>query len=103
MKFTTIRFLFACTGILMAFQSPWLSLAQSTVTRRVTRTIEETSSAVIRGHLHPRAIRTADEGRVDDDFPLDRITMMFKPTEVQQSQLESYLDELHDPSSADYQ
>src|SRR5215475_14901064 len=80
-----------------------LTSAQVNVADRVTRAIEGRSTSVLRGHLHPLATAAADQGPVGPGFHLDRITMMFKPTGAQQASLATFLDQLHNPSSPEFQ
>jgi subtilase family serine protease len=107
MKFTTTPFqkwVALVVFIGLSIEAPLrLTSAQVNVADRVTRAIEERSTSVLRGHLHPLATAGADRGRVTPGFHLDRITMMFKPTEAQQASLTTLLDQLHNPSSPEYQ
>jgi subtilase family serine protease len=107
MKFTTTPFqkwvaLVVFLGL--SIEAPLrLTSAQVNAADRVTRAIEGRSTSVLRGHLHPLATAAADQGRVGPGFHLDRITMMFKPTGAQQASLATFLDQLHNPSSPEYQ
>jgi subtilase family serine protease len=56
----------------------------------------------IHGHLHPLAQRRFDRGRVNELFQLNHVTMMFKPTAVQQAALNTLLEQQQDPSSPNY-
>jgi subtilase family serine protease len=56
----------------------------------------------LRGSVSPLARPQSDQGSVADSFPLNRITMVFKPTETQQSALIELLDEQQDPASKNF-
>ena len=57
---------------------------------------------MIRGHIHPLARAGYDRGKVGNLFAMPRVTMMFKPTDTQQAELNTLLQEQHDPSSPNY-
>jgi subtilase family serine protease len=107
MKFNTTPFqkwIALVVFIGLSIEAPLrLTSAQVNASDRVTRAIEERSTSVLRGHLHRLATASADQGRVGPGFRLDRVTMMFKPTGAQQAALAAFLDQLHNPSSPEYQ
>ena len=78
------------------------SKAQERLSERITGTIDEGSRSVVQGHLHPLALPQLDEGRLDGQVELNRITVMFKRTEAQQASLDAVLQEQQDPSSPRY-
>jgi subtilase family serine protease len=79
------------------------SLTQTRLKDRITHSIDDRSRFVVQGHLHPLAQPQMDQGRLDPQLRLHRITMMFNRTDAQQSGLESLLQEQQNPSSPNYQ
>src|SRR6266850_949259 len=69
---------------------------------RIANDIERTSSAIVKGHVHPLARREYDQGKVGDLFTMERITMMLKPSDSQQVALDAFLRQQQDPSSQNY-
>lgn len=78
--------------------SPWLyflsvvcvllstfSLAQARAKDRIVSAISSSESTMLSGNVHPKARAEFDRGRVADDLPLERITLVFKPTQAQQT------------------
>jgi subtilase family serine protease len=86
----------------LVFASAHASFPQSVPGNRIVTGIERTPSATIRGHLHPRAQARYDRGQVAGLFTMSRVTMMFKPTDSQQSELNTLLQEQQNPSSPSY-
>jgi len=80
-----------------------VSLTQETRGNRIRRPMDERSTALLPGHLHPRARSEFDEGKLDDLTPVRRVTMVFKRSETQQANLNALLEEQQDPSSPNYQ
>ena len=76
--------------------------AQSRVRDRLTRPIESTPVSALKGNVHALARPEFDQGPVEVSFRLDRITMMFKPSESQQADLDALLGQLQNPSSPNY-
>jgi subtilase family serine protease len=99
-RFTVGLIYVAICGLI--FVSPMISLPQSRVRNRIATAIERTSSAKIRGHIHPLAQARYDRGKVGGLFAMSRVTMMFKLTDAQQAELNVLLQEQHDPSSPNY-
>src|SRR5215470_2809345 len=103
---TGLRSYVAMTGLSVVFVlAPWNRLiAQEIVLKdRVTHAIEDGSYSMVPGHLHPLAVPARDQGHVDGGVPLQRITMMLKPSDTQQASLDAFLTEVQDPSSPQYQ
>src|SRR5690242_10263557 len=99
-RFTVGLIYVAICGLI--FVSPMISRPQSRVRNRIGTAIERTPSAEIRGHIHPLAQARYDRGKVGGLFAMSRVTMMFKPTGAQQAELNTLLQEQHDPSSPNY-
>jgi subtilase family serine protease len=86
----------------LIFAAPLISLPQTGLRNRIGSAIERTPSAMIRGHVHPLAQARYDRGKVAGLFAMSRVSMMFKPTDVQQSELDALLQQQRDPSSPTY-
>ena len=78
------------------------SAAQIRFKDRIATRLETRSPFVVKGNVHPFARPRYDQGEVGHFFRMERITMMFKPTDAQQAALENLLEEQQDPASADY-
>src|ERR1051325_120537 len=94
-----LRTFFLCV-LVIAFAAS-LS-AQSRVRDRIARRIEESSTTPVPGNVHPLASSEHDRGRVSRSFRLEQVTMVFKPTEAQQAELDQLMHEQQDPASANY-
>jgi subtilase family serine protease len=86
----------------LIFASPRSLFPQAVVRNRIASGIEGTPSATIRGHLHPLAHPQYDRGKVAGLFAMSRVTMMFKPADSQQSELNALLQEQQNPASPNY-
>ncbi len=75
------------------------SLAQTRVKDRIVNAISSSEPTLLSGNVHPQARAEFDRGRVADDFPLERITLVFKPSQAQQDALAQLLQEQQDPGS----
>src|SRR5258706_2836666 len=69
---------------------------------RLRGPIDARRSITLRGNVNPIAQTQLDEGRVDSLLKMDRITLLLKPTEAQQADLERLLTEQQDPSSTNF-
>ena len=54
------------------------------------------------GHINPRTSAASDQGRAEASLSLDNMMLMLKPTAAQQADLDQFLAQLQDPSSANY-
>src|SRR5215469_6439731 len=55
--------------------------AQRKLQDRIARKIENTSTFVVKGNVHPSATAGNDQGTVGESFRLQHVTMLFKPTD----------------------
>jgi subtilase family serine protease len=69
---------------------------------RIVQAIDNSSASVIKGNLSPWAQARYDQGPVDESFRLSHMTMVFKPSAAQQSELDTLLQQLQTPSSPKY-
>ncbi len=88
--------------IALVFVSPRSSFTQTNSRNRIADAIERTPSVSIRGHLHPLAQSRYDRGKVSELFEMSRVTMMFKRSDTQQTDLNTFLQEQQDRASPTY-
>jgi uncharacterized protein (TIGR03437 family) len=69
---------------------------------RITARVDNSRRAALKGHLHPLAQAANDEGPEDSTFDLPRLSVMLKPSEAQQAELDKLLAEQQDPASPNY-
>ncbi len=69
---------------------------------RIAGSIDARRSAVLRGSVPRQAQARYDQGPVSADFPLGNITLMLRPSDAQQAELEQLLAEQQDPGSPNY-
>lgn len=78
------------------------SYAQSRVHDRIAQRIEESSTHIIRGNVHPLVNAKNDRGVVSALLPIEHVTMFFKPTDEQQANLNALIEQQLDPASRNY-
>jgi uncharacterized protein (TIGR03437 family) len=71
-------------------------------TSRITAAIDNSQRTVLAGHLNPRATAAADQGPADPAMPLPFVMLILKPSAAQQADLSHLLEELQNPTSAQY-
>jgi subtilase family serine protease len=76
-------------------------LAQ-TVTDRVTQEIDSRSSVPLPGTVNPRALARYDIGRVNTGTRINGVTIYFKPTAEQKSELDALVKAQQTPGSPNY-
>jgi len=72
------------------------------VANRITQTIDEKNRVTLRGTVHPLARASNDHGPVPDSMRLDRIQIVLRRSDAQESALKQLIGELHRPGSASY-
>src|SRR5262245_36556701 len=83
------------------FQGASLS-AEPRLQDRIAHKIERTSTVVVAGNVHPLANPRHDMGRTPAAFRMQHVTMLFKPTDTQQAELDALLEQQQDPKSPKY-
>jgi subtilase family serine protease len=71
-------------------------------TAQIRGPIDETKLAVLAGNTRPEANEANDRGMVSDDFRLDHMLLQLKRSPEREAALQQYIDDLHNPQSADY-
>jgi uncharacterized protein (TIGR03437 family) len=69
---------------------------------RIAGRIDNTQTVVLSGHVRPEANPQNDRGAVEGGFQLPDVLLFVKPSAAQQSDLEQFVQQQQDPSSADY-
>jgi subtilase family serine protease len=92
------------TGTLAGVLILWVGTltAQIRVQDRIKGKIEPNITTVLSGNVHPLATAGHDHGRLPGSFRVERVTMMFKMTDMQQAALNDLLQGQQDPGSVNY-
>jgi subtilase family serine protease len=86
-------------GVVIAIRA---SLGRPAVQDRIVQPINDAQVSVVQHNVRPWARAENDRGKVNDSFKLDHITMAFKPSQSQQSNLANLLPQLQNRSSSNY-
>lgn len=78
------------------------SFTQSGTGDRLVEPIDNSSVSIVKGNGTPWAQPRYDQGPLDESFRLNHITLIFRPSPNQQSDLDNYLLALQNPSSLNY-
>ena len=92
-------------GLVMLTCIPQPVRAQGTATNTqvlITQAVDERNLAVLRGNTRPEAIAQNDRGAVADGLPMDHLLLQLRRAPEQESALQRYLDEVQDPTSANF-
>ena len=90
------------TGTILCVLAFAPSIFAAQIQDRITRRIDPSLTAVVRGNVHPFANRANDRGQAQASLRVSRVTMMFKMTDAQEAELSALLQRQQDPQSADY-
>ena len=69
---------------------------------RLTQPVVESNRVVLQGTMHPLATRANDRGAASDGMKLDRIQVVLKRSDAQESALKQLIGEMHSQGSASY-
>ena len=72
------------------------------VPTRLTQPIDENARITLKGFVHPLANRANDRGPAPDSMALDRLQLVLKRSDAQESTLRKLISDLHTPGSASY-
>jgi len=75
---------------------------QSPASQSIAGRIDETKLVTLHGNVRSAANAKNDRGRVEDNLPLDHMLLALQRSPEQESALEHFIDELHDPSSPNF-
>ena len=82
---------------------PAISLAQQPpIQTRITQALDEASTTVLRGNVHPLARVQSDSGAAPDSLPMQRMLLVLKRGDPQEAALRQLLDDQQDKSSPNY-
>jgi hypothetical protein len=98
---TVTAFVLAISSLATA-QTSSLSAEAKPVANRLTQPINETSLMSLRGTVHPLARAANDRGAAPDGMRLDRIQIVLKRSDAQESALKQLIGDLHKPGTASY-
>ena len=98
----TIVFALAFAGSLDAQTASSSASAYRAPADRLTQPIQESNRVALQGTLHPLANKANDLGAVGDGMKLDRIQVVLKRSDAQESALKQLIGEMHSPGSANY-
>jgi subtilase family serine protease len=76
--------------------------AQTNAQSRITAAVDESSLVRIKGTIHPLANAANDSGAAPDGMPLERLHLVFKRSQAQESALKQLISEMHTPGSPSY-
>ena len=96
-----IAFVLAISSLATA-QTSSPSAEVKPVANRLTQPINETSLVSLRGTVHPLARAANDRGAAPDGMRLDRIQIVLKRSDAQESALKQLIGDLHKPGTASY-
>jgi uncharacterized membrane protein len=83
----------------------WLCFGASAVwaqPARITEPLDLSNTKILKGNTNPRAARAEDQGPLDPSQPVSGMTLVFKPSAAQVSNLQQFLEEQRDPTSPNY-
>ena len=90
----------ACTALLLIFAAPGSTQVSSR--DRISRSVDAAQTAVVKGTAHPLTKAQFDQGRSDPSQALHGVSLTFRLSPAQQTDLDSLLRQQQDPSSANY-
>jgi len=92
----------ACAALAAALLAPASLAAPSApfpTLPRVSGPIDDSQRVVLQGNVHPLARAEFDRGAVEDSFPADRLLLLLKRSDAQESALRDFIQDLHTPGN----
>src|SRR6476660_5696174 len=86
-------------ALILVFTTMRTLFAPPVLAKQLIQAIDNGRMLAIEGNVHPLAQAQYDQGKVESSFPLNPMTLGFKPGPSQQAELDTLLKQLHDPSS----
>jgi subtilase family serine protease len=68
----------------------------------ITQPINESNLVTLVGNIRPEANAANDRGPVPDSMPIEHMLLLLQRSQQQEQAAEALIDQLHDPSSANY-
>src|SRR5712691_7254408 len=87
---------------LLAFIPARLLFPQPVLSDRIVQPVDNAQVSVLKGNVHPLARPEYDQGKVEDSFRLEHMTLVLKASPSQRASLNTLLPQLQDPSSPNY-
>jgi Pro-kumamolisin, activation domain/Bacterial Ig-like domain (group 3) len=92
------RLVTSMTGMLLML-APF---AHTQVKPKITQAIDPSQRKVLAGTVHPLSKTATDQGRVDSGLAMKDMLLTLRPSADQQAALKKYVDDLHNPNSANF-
>ncbi len=89
-------------GSALTAQSPEPSAGVRATPDRLVRPIDENVRVKLAGTVHPLATKANDRGAISDGQKLDRLQIVLKRSDAQESELKQLIGDMHTPGSANY-
>jgi subtilase family serine protease len=90
------------TTIAVALLGSLTAIAAPAPHRRITGRIDNSHRMTLRGEVHPLARSANDEGRAEATLEIPNVTLVLRPSDEQQADLDRLLAAQQDPSSPEY-
>lgn len=78
------------------------SIASTFVAPRVNGLVDESNRMVLRGNVHPLAKPGSDLGPVEDSFPAERLLLLLKRSDEQETALREFIQAQHTPGDPSF-
>ena len=88
--------------LILTFLTSSVNIALAAPPNRVLARVDDSRRVFLNGHMHPKAQRQLDQGRVSASLELTHLALSFKPSAAQQAQLDQLLADQQDPASPQY-
>ena len=69
---------------------------------RIVEAVDNARRITLTGNVHPLARAEFERGAADDGLPVNRILLLLKRSDAQESALQDFLEQQQDKSSANY-
>jgi hypothetical protein len=93
----------AAAALTLIGPAPLVAQATSSlVANRLTQPIDDNARITLKGTVHPLARAANDRGAASASMPLDRLTLVLKRSDAQESALRQIISDMHTPGSASY-
>ncbi len=99
---TALAAVLALPLTLSAQTSASTAVTAPVVANRITQPIDENSRVSLSGTVHPLARAANDRGAAPDSMPLDRLQLVLKRSDAQETALRQRIADMHTPGSANY-
>ncbi len=98
MRVAAVRLAILVTAVLVSLAS-W---SQTPTRSLITTAVDESQLRVLQGNTHPLARAEFDQGAAPADLPMNRMLLVLKRGDEQQTALRTLIDDQQDKASANY-